>query len=216
MEPLSIATPNYLDRLRTEMYPTVKKKYPCHNSLYLTPAWCRLNIEKKHVWRRRRRRRRWTSCIMRSSPLFSHRQEYALGRESASPVSRGGVQLKKKQLEFYRNAIARTLMIMMVVVVGNNHDEYQLLWLISSSTNLTMMRMIARHARRLKLLIGLCLCESPTTIGGTSELWRCSQLLFSIINSKLKIVFFKTIASGQLLNCLDNLCDEWKTSRLLK
>ena len=98
--------------------------------------------------------------------------------------------VQKKQLEFYRIAIARTLMIMMVVVVGNNHDEYLLLWLISSSTNLTMMRMIARHARRLKLLIGLCLCESPTTIGGTSELWRCSQLLFSIINSKLKIVFF--------------------------
>ena len=71
-----------------------------------------------------------------------------------------------------------------------DYGEYQLLWLISSSTNLTMMRMIARHARRLKLLIGLCLCESPTTIGGTSELWRCSQLLFSIINSKLKIVFF--------------------------
>ena len=95
MEPLSIATPNYLDRLRTEMCPTVKKKYPCHNSLYLTPAWCRLNIEKKHVWRRRRRRRWRTSCIMRSSPLFSHRQEYALGRESASPVSRGGVQFRK-------------------------------------------------------------------------------------------------------------------------
>ena len=125
--------------------------------------------------------------------------------------------VKKKQLEFYRIAIARTLMIMMVVVVGNNHDEYQLLWLISSSTNLTMMRMIARHARRLKLLIGLCLCESPTTIGGTSELWRCSQLLFSIINSKLKIVFFfKPLLPDQLLICLDSVGDEWKASRLLK
>ena len=51
--------------------------------------------KNKHAGRRRRRWRWWTSCIMRSSPLFSHRQEYALGRESASPVSRGGVQFRK-------------------------------------------------------------------------------------------------------------------------
>ena len=100
-----------------------------------------------------------------------------------------------------RLSISRTGMVVVVgkgLVISDviyegpliDYGEYHLLWLISSSTNLTMMRMIARHARGLKLLIGLCLCESPTTIGGTSELWRCSQLLFSIINSKLKIVFF--------------------------